>query len=96
MKVVEKQEDNHTIKKLVISHRFEGFTNIVCSGSKIYQLPCQIGKKSYDLKELKPKYHLGSIIYLIESKRINSKLLKTNAFKVNDEFILDKIEFCPF
>lgn len=63
MKVIEKQEDNRTIKIMVISYRFSGFPNIVCSGSKIYQLPCQIGKKSFELKEITPKYHQGSIIY---------------------------------
>ena len=96
MKVIEKQQDNHTIKIMVISHRFKGFPNIICSGSKIYQLPCQIGKKSFQLKELIPKYHQGSIIYIINSKRINSKNLKIRALKVNEEFILDINEFCPF
>ena len=92
MKVIEKQLDNHTIKIMIISHRFKGFPNIICSGSKIYQLPCQIGKKSFELKEIIPKYHLGSIVYLINSKRINSKTLKFNVLKVNEEFILDKID----
>jgi hypothetical protein len=35
MKVIEKQEDNRTIKIMIISHRFNNFPNIVCSGSKI-------------------------------------------------------------
>lgn len=96
MKVIEKQQDNHTNKIMVISHRFKDFPNIVCSGSKIYQLPCQIGKKSFNIKEVLPKYHLGSIVYLINSKRINSKILKINSLKVNEEFILNKIEICPF
>jgi hypothetical protein len=96
MKVIEKQEDNRTNKIMIISHRFNGFPNIVCSGSKIYQLPCQIGKKSFNIKELKPKYHQGSIVYIINSKRINSKTLKISALKVNEVFILDKIEICPF
>jgi len=96
MKVIEKQQDNHTIKIMVISHRFKDFPNIICSGSKIYQLPCQIGKKSFELKEITPKYHLGSIVYLINSKRINSKTLKFNVLKVNEEFILEKNEICPF
>ena len=96
MKLIEKQLDNHTIKIMVIDYRFKGFSNIICSGSKIYQLPCQIGKKSYPLKELKQKYHLGSIVYLIESKRVNAKLLKTNSIKVNEEFIIEKTQFCPF
>jgi hypothetical protein len=84
MKVIEKQLDNHTIKIMIISHRFKDFPNIICSGGKIYQLPCQIGKKSFRLKEIIPKYHLGSIVYLINSKRINSKKLKINVLKVND------------
>ena len=96
MKLIEKQLDNHTIKIMIISHRFKGFSNIICSGSKIYQLPCQIGKKTYGLKELKQKYHLGSTVYLIESKRINTKVLKANTIKVNEEFVLDKKQFCPF
>ena len=96
MKVIEKQIDNYTIKTMCISHRFDGFLNIVCSGSKIYQLPCQIGKKSFGIKELKPKYHLGSIVYLINSKRVNSNLLKLKSIKVEEKYILDKTEFCPF
>lgn len=96
MKLIEKQEDNHTIKIMVISHKFENFPNIVCSGSKIYQLPSQIGKKSFGLKELKPKYHLGSRVYVINSKRITSNRLKKNVLKVYEEFILEKNSFCPF
>lgn len=96
MKLIEKQVDNHTIKIMVISYKFNGFPNIVCSGSKIYQLPCNIGKKSFNLKELSPKYHLGSIIYIINSKRINAKKLKLNAIAIKKEFILEIIEDCPF
>lgn len=96
MKVIEKQTDNRTIKIMLISYKFKNFPNIVCSGSKIYQLPMQIGKKTYNLKELKPKYHQGSIIYLINSKRINSKVLKNNSFKVNDELIIEDVATIPF
>ena len=96
MKAIEKQIDNRTNKIMIISHRFIDYPNIICSGGKIYQLPCQIGKKSFQLKELIPKYHQGSIIYIINSKRINSKNLKIRALKVNEEIILDNIEFCPF
>lgn len=96
MKLIERQVDNHTNKIMVISHRFKSFPNIICSGSKIYQLPCQIGKKYFKLKELKPKYHLGSSVYIISSKRINCKVLKLNSFKVNEEFVLESIEKCPF
>jgi hypothetical protein len=96
MKVIEKQLDNHTIKIMVISHRFNGFPNIVCSGSKLYQIPCQIGKKSFTLKELNPKYHLGSIIYIINSKRISTNKLKISALKCYEEIILEKSLICPF
>lgn len=96
MKVIEKEEDNRTNKIMVISHKFNGFPNIICSGSKIYQLPCHIGKKSFPLKELKPKYHQGSIVYIINSKRINSKLLKIMSERVNEFFIIDSFENCPF
>ena len=87
MQITETQIDNYTIKILVISYRFTGYPNIICSGSKIYQLPCQIGKKFFGLKELKPKYHQGSIVYIINSKRVNSKILKISALKVNENFI---------
>lgn len=96
MKVIEKQTDNRTIKIMLISYKFKNFPNIVCSGSKIYQLLMQIGKKTYNLKELKPKYHQGSIIYLINSKRINSKVLKNNSFKVNDGLIIEDVATIPF
>jgi hypothetical protein len=96
MKVIEKQVNNRTIKIMLISYKFKNFPNIVCSGSKIYQLPMQIGKKSYNLKELKPKYHQGSIIYLINSKRINSKVLKNNSFKVDDKLIIEDVSTIPF
>lgn len=96
MKVIEKQTDNRTIKIMLISYKFKNFPNIVCSGSKIYQLPMKIGKKTYNLKELKPKYHQGSIIYLINSKRINSKVLKNNSFKVNDKLIIEDVATIPF
>jgi len=96
MKVIEKQVDNSTIKILKISHRFKGFPNIICSGKKIYQLPCQIGRKSFKLKELLPKNHNGSIVYLINSKRINRVHLKSLLHSVEEEYILEKIVFCPF
>lgn len=96
MKVIEKQYNNYTNKIMIISHRFKGFPNIVCSGSKIYQLPCTIGKKSFKLKELLPKYHQGSIVYIINSKRITTKRLKINTIKTNEEFFLEQIQFCPF
>jgi hypothetical protein len=96
MKLIEKQERNHTNKIMVISHRFNSFPNIVCSGSKIYQLPCFIGKKSFKLKELQPKYHQGSTVYIINSKRVNAKRLKEASVRTNDEYILEQINNCPF
>jgi hypothetical protein len=97
MKIVEYQKGNYTIKNMIISHRFIGYPNIVCSGEKIYQLPCQIGNKSYGLKELTQKYHCGMIIYLIESKRISIKILKNLAYRVtNDDIILSAETNCPF
>lgn len=96
MKVIEYQEDNHTIKILHISHRFNDLPNIICSGKKIYQLPCQIGKKSYRLKEIKQKYHLGMIVYVINSKRYSTKKLKELSYVVNDRYIISKIESIPF
>jgi hypothetical protein len=96
MKVIEKQIDNRTNKIMIISHRFIDYPNIICSGGKIYQLPCQIGKKAFNLKEVNPKYHQGSIIYLINSKRVSSKTLKIKSLRVNEEFILENTAFCPF
>ena len=96
MKLIEEQVDNYTIEIMVISHRFNGYPNIVCSGRKIYQLPCQIGKKSFKLKKIYPKHHLGSTVYIINSKRINAKRLKSLAIITNEEFILNKIKNCPF
>ena len=96
MQTIEKQQNNYTIKYLVISHIFNNFENIICSGSKIYQLPCIKNLRSYGLKELKPKYHLGMQIYLIDTKRISSKRLKENAIKVNKLFEIERFEFCPF
>ena len=96
MKTIEIEKDNRTIKIMLISHRFTNYPNVVCSGSKIYQLPCQIGKKAFAIKELKPKYHQGSIVYLINSKRVNSKKLKTYSKKVDEKFIISTENICPF
>lgn len=96
MKTIEIQQDDRTNIFMVISHRFEGFPNIVCSGKKLYQLPCQIGKKSFKLKELKPKYHQGCLVYIIQSKRVNSKTLKKNNIKVEDKFLISINKNFPF
>jgi hypothetical protein len=96
MKLIEEQQDNHTNIFMVITHRFEGFPNIVCSGNKIYQLPCQIGKKSFQLKELQQKYHQGYPTYLIQSKRVSTKTLKENNIKVKEKFLISINKNCPF
>jgi len=96
MNTIEIQKDNHTIKNMIIDYKFKGFDKIVCSGGKIYQLPMQVGRKCFTLKELKQKYHLGSIVYLINSKRVNSKLLKNLAYKTTEYFELEIIGTLPF
>lgn len=96
MKTLEKQEKNYTTIEMVISHKFNGFPNIVCSGGKIYQLPIIIGKRSYPLKELEPKIHIGSIIYRINSRRVFASKLKKVSIKVNEYFMLEKLMDCPF
>lgn len=96
MKTIEIEKDNRTTKIMLISHRFVNYPNVVCSGSKIYQLPCQIGKKTFAIKELKPKYHQGLIVYLINSKRVNSKKLKIYSKKVDERFIISTENVCPF
>lgn len=96
MKIVEKVEKNYTIKILMISHRFKNYSHIVCSKGKIYQLPKMVGKKSFPLKEILPKIHLGSLVYRIESNRIFASKLKKLSFKVNEEFVLEKEKTFPF
>jgi hypothetical protein len=96
MKLIKEQQDNHTNIFMVISHRFEGFPNIVCSGNKMYQLPCQIGKKSFQLKELRQKYHQGYLVYLIQSKRVSTKTLKENSIKAKERFLIETIKEIPF
>lgn len=96
MKTSEYQQDNYTIKILHISHRFNDLPNIICSGKKLYQLPCQIGNKSYKLKLLNEKYHLGMVVYLIQSKRYSIRKLKELSYKVNENFILSNIKNIPF
>jgi hypothetical protein len=96
MKVIDIEENNRTIRAIVISHRFTDFPDIICSGRKIYQLPCQVGRKSFDIKELKPKYHQGSLVYLIRSKRVNVKRLKEVSVKTDELFTMYESEFCPF
>lgn len=96
MKTIENVDKNYTTISIVISHRFESLPDIVCSGSKIYQLPKMVGKRSYPLKEIPSKIHLGSLVYRIESKRVFASKLKKLSYRVNEEIILEKKELCPF
>jgi len=96
MEVIEYDRDNCTIKDMIISYRFTGLEDIVCSGSCLYQLPTQIGKKSFDLKKLEPRYHQGSIVYLIRSRRINVKELRRIAYKTQEFHKLETISYCSF
>jgi hypothetical protein len=96
MKIIEIQQLNHTNIFIVISHRFVGFPNIVCSGGKMYQLPCQIGKKSFGLKELKQRYHQGYPVYIVESKRVSGKVLKKVSIKVEERWLKESIQTSPF
>ncbi len=96
MKTIENVEKNYTTISLVVSHRFESLPDIVCSGSKIYQLPKMVGKRSYPLKEIPPRIHLGSVVYRIEKKRFFASKLKKLSSRVVEEFILEKRCDCPF
>lgn len=96
MKTVENIEKNYTTISLVVSHRFESLPDIVCSGSKIYQLPKMVGRRSYPLKEIPPRIHLGSVVYRIEKKRYFASKLKKLSTRVVEEFILEERCDCPF
>jgi hypothetical protein len=96
MQLIEKQIENYTTISMIIDYRFRGFDNIVCSGKKIYQLPCTINNRSIPLREVKQIEHLGALKYLIRSKRINAKVLKANSVKVDELFEIDKIISTPF
>lgn len=96
MKVIEEQENRYTTKYLLTSHVFEGFPNIVCSGSKIYQIPCTKGLRSYPLRELVPKYHNGSVVYLIDKRRITTTKLKRLAQVKKVKVFLEKVCTSPF
>lgn len=77
---------------MIISYKFKGLKNIIVSGKKIYQLPCQIGMRAYELKEI--VYKNG--FYLIESKRYSIKQLKQLIYKRTDRYLLDIIHLYPF
>jgi len=96
MKVIEFERDSLQLKYLITTHRLIGFKNIVVSNKKIYQLPCMIGKRSYDLKEIKPKYHMCMIHYIIESKRYSIKQLKKLIVRFDDKILIEKTPLYPF
>lgn len=96
MKTVENTEKNYTTISLVVSHRFDSLPDIVCSGSKIYQLPKMVGKRSYPLKEIPPKIHLGSVVYRIEKRRFFASKLKKLSSRVDERILLEIKVDCPF
>ncbi len=96
MKVIDVETDSLQLKYMIISYKFKNLPNIVCSGRKIYQLPCQIGFKSYGLKEIRSKYHVCRPSYLIESKRYSDLQLKSIAYKVDEKYLVESICLYPF
>lgn len=96
MKTVENIKKNYTTISLVVSHRFESLPYIVCSGNKIYQLPKMVGRRSYPLKEIPPKIHLGSVVYRIEKKRFFASKLKKLSSRVEEYIVLETKMDCPF
>lgn len=96
MEILEKQTSTHTIKVMRITHRFVNYPNIVCSGKSIIQLPCMIGKRSYNLKTLTQQLHCRMRVYLINSKRVSTKQLRECSYKVEEEFVLEERCDCPF
>lgn len=96
MKILDIQKNDLLFKYLVITHRFIGLPNIVCSDKKIYQLPCVIGKRSYELKEIKPKYHVCRPYYTVEGKRYSDLKLKELAVLFEDNILLEEESLYPF
>lgn len=96
MKIIEYQEDNYTIKKVVITHRFRGYPDLIVSGKILYMLPRTRSKRYYPLKELKKKYHLGSEVYLVDTKRVTTTKLKSLAIPSKEEVFLEKVCTSPF
>ena len=77
---------------LLITHKIKGFKNIVVSGKKIYQLPCTIKNRSFDLKEIVKKGYY----YWIESKPYSRTKLLSLAYKRSDKYALDIDPLYPF
>ena len=84
-------EDKKTVY-MIISYKFKGLKNIIVSGKKIYQLPCQIGMRAYELKEIINR----NGFYLIESKRYSIKQLKKLIYKRKDRYLSDETNLYPF
>lgn len=96
MKTIIINKGDSQLKYLIITHRYIGLANTVKSGDKIYQLPCVIGKRSYKLKEIKPKYHMCMAHYTIESKRYSAKQLKELSVRFDDNILLEETSLYPF
>jgi len=92
MKTIVITDKDKKTEYIIISHKFKGLKNIIVSGGKIYQLPCQVGKKSFKLKEIvKKRYY-----YWIESKAYSEKKLKELIYKRKDKIILREEYFYPW
>lgn len=87
--IIEKEEKTVI---MIISHKYKGLKDIVVSGNKVYQLPCVIGKRYYELKEIVK----SKGFWLIKSNRYSLKQLKELAYKRSDKVILETIDLYPF
>lgn len=92
MKTIDVIDEYEKTVFMIVSHKYKGLKNIVVSGNKVYQLPCQIGKKAFRLKEIIKRNRF----YLIESKRYSVKQLRKIAYKRTDKIIIDYIPLYPF
>jgi hypothetical protein len=59
-------------------------------------LPRIRSKRSYPLKELKKKYHMGSEVYLIDTKRVTTTKLRSLVKTEKEEVFLEKVCTSPF
>ena len=97
MQLIERQVNRCTVKFLVISHRYERLDDLIVSGNKLYQLPCMVGNKSYELKEVEPKRNTQGFTYwYYQGKKLSKKRLKEASIKVNEEYELNSFEYTPF
>jgi hypothetical protein len=92
MKTIAVTDKKYKTDYMIISYKFKGFKNIVVSGGKIYQLPCQIGKRSFDIKEITKKGYY----YWIESKPYSRKYLKSKMYKRKDQYLINIEQLHPF